>query len=306
MMYYLKNLSCVAITGNNVKDFLQGQLTADMRLITPKTGAISCYCNIKGRIQAIVFVIQDMDDENKFYVTVDSSIRDMFIEELNKYAMFSKILVKHETGVECFGAVISDKQHVDIPSGFPNLQYGVSQSEDCITYRISSYNNSTLYVTITNKASSIYDYLYELSVNSSIEEWNLMNIYCGIPWITADTYELFLPHNIGMKELGAISLAKGCYRGQEIIARMEYLGDVKRQLAMCESFTNQTIRVGQMLFAHDDKEKIIGTVINIAVEATNMCVFLAEVQKTHSESGLCNLKLADKLVPINSMRVIGY
>ncbi len=113
--------------------------------------------------------------------------------------------------------------------------------------------------------------------------WELQTIRAGIATITAATQEMFTPQMIALDARGGVSFQKGCYPGQEIVARTRYLGDVKRRLYHGSSM--QTVSPGTTITGGED-DKSLGIVTNAARAAGNVWEFLAVLQRDAVEAKL--------------------
>ena len=118
--------------------------------------------------------------------------------------------------------------------------------------------------------------LTERSKQESTESWSLLEIENGIGWVTGATSEEFIPQMMNLQLLDGISFTKGCYLGQEIIARMEYRGQLKRSMVRGSVTTNERPSVGDELVGDDGKR--VGTVVSVTVASAGFDL-LAVIQK---------------------------
>jgi folate-binding protein YgfZ len=123
--------------------------------------------------------------------------------------------------------------------------------------------------------------------------WQLFNIEKGIPTIYSQTIEMFTPHMLNLPELGAVSFDKGCYLGQEIIARTEYLGKSKRQMCRAIIETNEIPLPGNKLVNHDNED--VGNVVSAALTVEKKFLMLAVVVDDFSEGVITGIKLHREL-----------
>jgi folate-binding protein YgfZ len=96
------------------------------------------------------------------------------------------------------------------------------------------------------------------------DAWNLLDIEAGIPWITPEIQDEFTPQMVNLDLIGALSFTKGCYPGQEIVARSQYLGKLKRRmlLAHCEQQDHVQVKSGDEIFSEDEPTQPCGLVVN--------------------------------------------
>ncbi|PCH56702.1 MAG: hypothetical protein COC15_02800 [Legionellales bacterium] len=203
----------IIVTGADSAIFLQGQLSCDINTLDPDQSIWGAYCNIKGRVLALMQVTRPHDD--RFELQLPTDLLEHIIKELRKYGMFSKISITE----------------------MPAAEY-----------------------------------------NGSIDIMDLINN--KIPMIFANTSGIFLPHYINLPQLGAVNFNKGCYKGQEIIARMEYRGNIKkhlRQYTIPRDTGTALPQPADKLYDAKNQDKPIGTVV-LAAENNDTYVVLAEMQ----------------------------
>jgi folate-binding protein YgfZ len=120
------------------------------------------------------------------------------------------------------------------------------------------------------------------------EEWARMDIEDGVPWITPDTEDRFVPQMVNLDALGGVSFSKGCYPGQEIVARTHYLGRLKQRMYWVRIAAGSTAaRVGDPLFsARFGAEQACGTLLNVAPGVRGACEALAVMQTDSAREGV--------------------
>ncbi len=222
----------ISICGPDAFTFLQGQLTCDMATVTPGETVLGAFCNPKGRIRAI-FRIFKRDD--RYFLYLPLSVLPQTLDSIKKYAKFSKVTLQDEsTHLSCWGTFganadnfidslrnnpIQNKQDISILT-ISALRYVLIGTGD--TYPIIE--------SFIKPKNLDFPFSVAENENGDFEAWKSLDIENLIPEIWPETIEQFLPHDIGLVDLGAVSFKKGCYCGQEIIARMEYRGKSKKQL----------------------------------------------------------------------------
>jgi len=243
----------ISVEGNDVQKFLQGQLTCDMRDITPEKPGMGAYCNLKGRIRALFRIfIRD----NTYYLLLPKNVLPNTISHLKKYALFSKITVKDaSTTFQCLGIC-----HYSSSANRSNLT-SLLENPNCTVLTVSSEQDIVIFPAehpLPIHVSNINTVQWV-----DFEVWKLLDIRNGIPQVWLETVEQFLPHDLNLPQLGAVSFTKGCYCGQEIIARMEYRGKLKRHLQhiILPSATDLPLP-GTKLFSEQEPEKEMGTVVS--------------------------------------------
>lgn len=197
-------------TGEDAEKFLQGQLSADIAALTPTKGAMACYLNLKGRVIAALYVLKRPDG---FWLILPNDLIAALLQKLKKFIVFSKAALID----------VSDTWNVEgIQSDEPrSSHYDVSDHGEVITFCLSAEQG--LLLRITPKTAE-HTALSPLFIKAMFE--------AHIPWIGHEQSEQFLPHYINLVNLHAIAFNKGCFVGQEVVARMEYRGHLNKKLML--------------------------------------------------------------------------
>ena len=192
MIIRLQNRSLIKVSGKDSLAFLQSQFSNDISKIFDNQLQFNCYCQHQGKVIAIIWVIKI---DGSFYLSFPIELTDIILEKLNLYKLMSDVNFEN----------ISKKTY----------QYGLINE----TKGIKLHGNLNFFVSLEEIYSSDY---------SHWEEQCVLNM---IPEVTSFSSEKFIPQvfNLDIGELG-ISFTKGCYPGQEVVARMHYLGKPKRRL----------------------------------------------------------------------------
>lgn len=229
------------VSGPDAATFLQGQLTCDVRKITEHSFQLGGHCNTKGRLRALFRIFKLAD---AFFFQTPLLQIEFAMGELKKYAKFSKVSISDESASKQIIGLIG----VENPELFlkewsladnPNIHLvKLSHSEN--RYELIAPEDFDLH------SSSNISILNPIS-QKDFEFWKLADIRDGLPEIWPELREQILPHHINLPQLNAVSFTKGCYCGQEIIARMEYRGNIKKAMNQMKLPHTITIVPGTML-----------------------------------------------------------
>ena len=228
MICSLENRSLIKISGEDAEIFLQSQFSNDVKKIQDKQIQINAYCQHQGKIIAILWVFKK---NNEYYLSLLSELKDVVLAKLNMFKLMSRV-------------------QIDDYSNSIN-QYGLIRENDDKSMRI----NDSLSILVTRELIS--------SVESN-SLWELACIENILPEVHLNMSEKLTPQavNLDIDELG-LSFTKGCYPGQEVVARMHYLGKPKRRLFRFES--QYHVAIGDTLEVEDSRSlKSSGQVIQIA------------------------------------------
>jgi len=204
----LSHFGLLKVSGPDTQTFLQGQLTCDMQEVTTNNSCLGAYCNQQGRIIAAFRIFQYSE---AYYLRMPKAIVDPTLDKLNQYALFSKVKLQNATD-ELLGIGVT---------GVKSLAHENSIVMPIGHARFECYG----------PAAAIQQLIEKLDLPMLDPwVWQLLDIRSGIPNIYLETQEKFLPHRINYHLINGINFNKGCYLGQEIIARMQYRGKLKHHM----------------------------------------------------------------------------
>jgi folate-binding protein YgfZ len=256
MMVNLSNeYALLSVSGPDATTFLQGQLTADIREITPTKPGFAAYCNPKGRIRALFRIFYD---QHSYFLQLPMGVLPSALAALKNVARFSKVTLQDvSTQYDKIGFYLTET----------NLEIlKIADLKDIFVLPLpasNSYKRLEL-LGLPDAIKLICDKI-SLSENSDIfdfDAWKSLDIQAGIPEVWPETIEQFLPHVLNLPALGAVSFNKGCYCGQEIVARMEYRADIKHKLFNLKPPNlNNKMLPGDKIFSGNNSDEVIGTVI---------------------------------------------
>ncbi len=137
----------------------------------------------------------------------------------------------------------------------------------------------------SHKAARIHEALRQHAEEAGPGMWEWLDIRAGIPWITPATQEAFVPQMVNLDLIGGVSFSKGCYPGQEIVARAHYRGQVKQRTCLVHIETESAPEPGDKLYSADMGEQSSGTIVNAAPSPGGGHDALAAIQTSSVEAG---------------------
>lgn len=221
-MTYLSHLGLLKISGSDAKKFLQGQLTCNLDEITATQSRLGAHCNPKGRIISL-FRIFYFDE--CYYLQMPRSMISVAITAFKKYAVFFKVTLE-----DASDELISVGIMYEGLNPFPKDIDEAQMINDVVIIRVSGEKHRYI---MTGRLAAITSFWTNLSStipHISVDAWRYQDILTETVNIYPETSELFLPHELNLHLKNGVSFNKGCYTGQEIIARMHYRGRSKSQL----------------------------------------------------------------------------
>ncbi len=199
-MVNLTNLSAVRFSGADAGSFLHGQLSADVLGLSTGGATFACYCEPKGRVLALMLV---HSAHGAYHVIMSTDLATPVTERLKLYRMRAKVEIEVLAGHSVLGLDEGDGN-----DRVPELSIPLPRS------------NRRMVVSAAHTSAEAQESLQQA--------WKFAELQMGICWLSAETSAQFLPQMLGFMQLGAVNYRKGCYPGQEIVARTHYLGKLKR------------------------------------------------------------------------------
>lgn len=254
----LTGYRALRVGGKDAGAFLQAQLTCDVRLITGEHAQLGGYCTPKGRLLATFLAWMNDAD---YMLQVPAALAETLAARLRRYILRSNATVDVDPGLALIGLTGPQARHAvaEMLGSGADAPLTVVRSGPIMAIR--TFGESLVAAVPESQVADFWGRLLDHARPAGAPAWEWGQIQSGIVWITPPTQDLFLPQMVGLDANAGVSFDKGCYPGQEIVARAHYLGDLKRQLYRVHSDTNAG--PGDGLFATGSTEPV-GTVVNAA------------------------------------------
>ena len=288
----LSHEGVLAVRGVDASKFLQGQLTCNLDYLSDAKATLGARCTQKGRMQSSFRILLEGDG---CLLAMASELIEAQLADLKKYAVFSKSKLTDESAAWVrFGVQNGDAALVNLGLDLPQETDSVARGNDLIAIRVSPAR-AELWVR-AEQATDIQARLAALLIEGSLNDWLLGQIEAGIGQVFGSTREEFIPQMINLQAVGGVSFKKGCYTGQEIVARMQYLGKLKRRLYRLslpdQDVAGQDIPEPGVALFSSVHASAVGNVV-LAAQAKNGVQVLAVLQADAAESGDIHLGAAD-------------
>lgn len=255
----LDELTVLHICGADARSFMQSQLTSPVEDLTIDSAILAGFCQAKGRLQANMMVWSDPAEAQNLYVFLHQSIAETVRKRLSMFLFRSKAeLVISQAKV--YGVFNTPTPAFTLPTTY----YAVTQTEQGT---LISAPNASL-----DQAARAWLISYSnenIDAERSNQEWQAADIAAGLAWIQEKSYEAFLPQDINLDIIGGVSFKKGCFPGQEVVARLHYRSTAKRRAALGTISSDQAldIAIGSDIFDSAAPDRPFGRVINSAYDA---------------------------------------
>lgn len=242
----LEDWALVNVVGQDTNSYLQGQLTSDMNALTPERQTLAGHCDAKGKLWSSLRLFQRGDGLS--YIE-RNSVKERQITELKKYAVFAKITISADDNSVLLGlAGRQAREHLQtLFAELPDQQRQTVQQGATTLLFIPLPSERFIIITDHRGAEHIFNQLLtKVGLNDS-RQWLALDIEAGLPIIDLPVIQQFPPQSFNLQALGAISFTKGCYTGQEMVARAKYRGANKRALYWLAGTAHQQPLVGDEL-----------------------------------------------------------
>ena len=248
--------SVICFEGTDVESFLQSQFTCDINNLKDNQFLFGAYCNPKGRVLATfrLFIIN-----GAIYMVCHHSIVTSLLDRLKMFVMRADVAfrIRSDLVVICLN-VNSELGRFPVTS---SCQAGPAWPKECYDESKSTQPVQLIVVPVSDAIKIIQESEGEIRLLDS-DYWNLLQIRHGVASITASTSDLFTPQNLNLDLISGVSFTKGCYPGQEIVARLRYLGRVKQRLLRGRFQDECEVRVGQSVTLVDRTDSKAGVIVN--------------------------------------------
>jgi folate-binding protein YgfZ len=285
----LSHYGLIALGGEDAQTFLHGQITNDLRGLREDKAVFAGYCSAKGRLLANFLVFRRGAD---LLVMLPRSLREATQKRLTMFVLRAKVRLR-DASDEWVALGLSGAEAQDLVSAHygqaPTALMDVVQGPDGWAVRLGEQRFD---VFVTPQAAPALWRLWSAKARPvGTPVWDWLTVAAGVPVILPATQDHFVPQMANMELLGGVSFQKGCYPGQEIVARSQYLGKLKRRMYLAH--VEATAEAGQELYSPDLPGQACGMVANAAPAPGGGTDLLAVMQVSSREAGEVHLGSPD-------------
>ena len=280
----LSHYGLLAAAGADARSFLHGQLSCDVEELADDAAVYGAYCTAKGRVLANFLL---WSAAGTFFLLLPRSLAPGIRKRLQMYVLRSKVTLEDRSdGLAILGLAgpVAAAALAPLIDKVPADALTVACGEDITAVAIG--RDRFVAVAPIARAPAIWDRLAGALAPVGAPCWEWLEIASGLPWITVATQDQFVPQMANLELIGGVNFRKGCYPGQEIVARTQYLGKPKRRLFLANVDTAASPAPGEPLVADDQPT---GTVVNAAPAPAGGFDLLAVVQTASAEAGTVRL-----------------
>ena len=284
----LESLGLIAVTGEDAANFLHSQLTNDVEHLGLAQGQLAGYCSPKGRLLATFLMWRTAD---AIMIQLPRALQPAIQKRLQMFVLRAKVKL----------ADVTDEHHIvgmiapNIPA-LPATPYTAVHDAAGTLLRLADSDGQTRAQWILRRdhadAQATLARLTSELTQVPAAIWELAEIHAGIPQITAATQEQFVPQMINYELIGGVNFKKGCYPGQEIVARSQYLGKLKRRMLLAQ-VASADVAAGMEVFSSADPDQPCGMIVNAAVNGPDSASCLVAIKLAAVDAGTVHLGVAD-------------
>lgn len=285
----LSDLGLIAVAGDDAARFLHNQLTNDVEHLGFDEARLAGYCTPKGRLSATFLMWRTGDT---VWLQLPRAIQAPLQKRLSMFVLRAKAKLRDATDEEATGAVLglggakAADALVRLGCTPPDAPYRKVDGAFGTVIRLADAFGAPRFLWITTPATAIaaLPNLRDTLALGGNDAWRLAAIHAGVPQVTAPTQEQFVPQMINYELIKGVDFKKGCYPGQEIVARSQYLGKLKRRTALAS--VDAPAHAGQEVFASDDPSQPCGMVVNAAPNGAGGSDLLVEIKLAALDDGV--------------------
>jgi len=265
----LSHLGVLRVSGRDAKKFLQGQFTNDVNEVSLSRAQLSAWCSPKGRVLANFWLVARRAG---YYLLLPQETLEMMLKRLPMYVLRAEVQLEEVSHQVIRWGLVGE-------SGI--LTEVLGESTDEITF----FSLPGARMVILGENTSIMQEVRErVSQQSAVqlvnpERWQLLDILAGVPYILPVMADEFVPQMLNLQVLGGISFKKGCYTGQEVVARMQYLGTLKSRLYLAK--VAMLPSPGEKLYV-DGEAQSVGKIVNAQCHPEGGGMVLAVISVSHA------------------------
>jgi folate-binding protein YgfZ len=301
----LGHLGVISAHGKDAAGFLQAQFSNDVQQVDEGHSQLSAYCTPKGRILGLFRLFRRGDS---FYLRLPLDTLEAVLERLRLYILRAEVTLEDATDnfirIGVTGKTAAEELSA-VAGTLPGEAGGVVHSRDFTVLRVpGTHPRFEVYALSFAGARNLWDTLNVRGAPIGLAAWQLTEIQAGLPNVYADTAEQFIPQMLNLQLIDGVNFRKGCYPGQEIVARTQYLGALKRRMYAGRIAADTQPSPGDELFSAKDKTQAAGQIVDAQPHPDGGYVALAVLQISATESGTLHLGASDG--PAFSVEALPY
>ena len=285
----LSQLGVIAFRGDDTATFLQGQLTNDVRSLHADSVQWNGYCSPKGRLLGNFLMWRQGED---YCLQLSGDILPGVLKRLSMFILRARVQGRDASDETVRLVVAGPQAETAVRAAMGAVPDAAMRSAASETGQVIRVGADKFVLSVApERAAAVWQALRQSATPVGAPVWDWLRLNAGIPMIVAATQEQFVPQMVNLEAIGGVSFQKGCYPGQEIVARSQYLGKLKRRMFLAH--VDAEAAPGDSLYSADIEGQATGTVVNAAPAPTGGFDVLAVAQVESAATQTLHLKAAD-------------
>jgi folate-binding protein YgfZ len=282
----LSHFALIDIQGEDAASFMQGQFCNDVRDVTDERSQLNGHCTPKGRLLASFRLFRH---DGHYYLRLPAALRDTLSKRLRLYVLRAKVSIADTpeswVGFGFAGPGADQVLHTAL-GAVPAQINAVIAAKGAIMLRVPGPQPRFEIYGESAALQSLWSTLASGARSVGAGIWSLLDIRSGLATILPQTTEAFVPQMVNLQQVGGVSFTKGCYPGQEVVARMQYLGKLKRRMYRAHITTDTAPQPSEPLYtAHAETGQDAGMIVDAQAAPQGGYEVLAVVQCADVELG---------------------
>lgn len=261
-VFDLQHLGLIAVDGTDAEAFLQGQLSNDVREVGAAHAQLSAWCSPKGRVLAAFLVFRH---EGRLLLQLPQSLLGTTLARLRLFVLRTRVSLEDASASLPRLGLVGAAAEARLAERIGPLPGAVGESR-CVGHatviRLHGRRPRYEIVASPDVLISLKEDLGRVAVSAGADAWQLLDIEAGVADIAPATSDSFVPQMINLDRIGALSFTKGCYVGQEIVARTQHLGRIKRRMYLAHRDGSSPVAAGDTLHSSADPASPRAQVVN--------------------------------------------
>ena len=261
-VFDLQHLALIAVDGDDAVEFLQGQLTNELDEVTATRAQQSAWCSPKGRVLTCLLVFRH---DGRLLLQLPGTLVEPTLKRMRMYVLRAKATLEDVSAeLMRIGLVGEDAESClgDLVGELPGNTDDLRLSGQLTIIRLRGRRPRYEILGAAKAITSVWNACRQVAVIAGADAWELLDIEAGVASIGPDTSDAFVPQMINLDRIGGVSFTKGCYVGQEIVARTQHLGRIKRRMYRAHWNGASRLDAGDTLQASGDATSPRAQIVN--------------------------------------------
>ena len=285
----LSDISLIRARGADVQNFLNGQFSNDLKQLDAAHSQLAAWCSPKGRMLAIFRVLRRGDD---YLLQLPVALQADMLKRLRMYVLRAKATLDgmdEELRAIGLSGPTAEKILTTHTGFLPEDENGCATQGDLTILRLPGIHPRFEIIAPVPAARKLWENLKAEAAMTGPGVWAWLDIMAGIPTVLPPTSEAFVPQMANLELVGGVNFKKGCYPGQEIVARMQYLGKLKQRMYRAHVTADTAPQPGDAIYAPDFPGQSAGTVVDAQPSPDGGYDLLAVIQISSAQGGELHL-----------------